>query len=96
MTDKDVEKLVENFGKTLADDGEALGIAIALSKTDSKNLAMSCHASLLEMGYLLSKAVETIMNSLTTEEEIDEFSRGLVGSMRFLNDKKRRSKKHLH
>ena len=96
MTDKDVNSLVENFGKTLADDGEALGIAVALSNKDSKNLAMSCHASLFEMGYLLSKAVATISDSLKTEEDKMEFSRGLVGSMNYLNDKKFGRKNRLH
>ena len=80
----------------MAEDGEALGIAVALSKKDSKNLAMSCYASPFEMGYLLSKAVETIMNGFETEEDIDEFSRGLVNTMKFLNDKNRRKRKRLH
>ena len=96
MTDKDINNLVENFGKTLAADEEALGIAVALSKKDSKNLAMSCCASPFELGYLLSKAVETIMNSFEREEDIDEFSRGLVDTMRFLNDKNRRKRKRFH
>lgn len=96
MTDKDIEKLLQNFAKTLADDGEAFGVAIALSKTDAKNVACSCYGSPFEMGYMLSKAAESIMNSFETQEEIDSFTRGLIETMQYINRQKRNRNKHLH
>ena len=96
MTDKDIEKLLQNFAKTLADDGEAFGVAIALSKTDAKNVACSCYGSPFEMGYMLSKAAESIMNSFETQEEIDSFMRGLIETMQYINRQKRNRNKRLH
>lgn len=93
MTDKDLEKLLQNFGQTLANDGEALGVAIALSKKDAKNVAMSYYAAPIELGYMLSKAVESIFNTLETPEDIDDFTRGLIETIQTLNRKHRNSKR---
>ena len=93
MTDKDLEKLLQNFGQTLANDGEALGVAIALTKKDAKNVAMSYYATPIELGYMLSKAVESIFNTLETPEDIDDFSRGLIETIQTLNRKHRNSKR---
>ena len=96
MTDKDVEQLLQDFAKKLADDGEAFGIAIALSKKDAKNVACSCYGSPFEMGYMLSKAAESIMNTFTTQEEIDSFMHGLIDTMRYINNMNRNKHRHLH
>ena len=96
MTDKDIEKLLQNFAKTLADDGEAFGVAVALSKKDAKNVACSCYGSPFEMGYMLSKAAELIMNSFETQEEIDSFMRGLIETMQYINRQNRNKHRHLH
>lgn len=96
MTDKDIEKLLKDFGQTLNNDDKAIGIAIALSSKDSKNVALSCCASPFELGYMLSKAVETIMGTFDNPEDIDDFSRGLVETMQFLNAKKRKKSKYSH
>ena len=93
MTDKDLEKLLQNFGQTLANDGEAIGLAIALTKKDAKNVAMSYYASPVELGYMLSKAVESIFDTLETPEDIDDFSRGLIETIRTLNRKNRNAKR---
>ena len=95
MTDRDIEKLLRDFGQTLADDGEAIGLALALSKKDAKNVAMSCYASPFEMGYMISKAVESIVGSFETQEEMDDFSRGLVETIKFIN-RQRGISKRLH
>ena len=95
MTDKDIEKLLRDFGQTLANDGEAFGIAIALSKADAKNVAVTCYANPFELGYMISKAVESIVNSFETEEELAAFSRGMVDTIKYINDK-RNIKRHLH
>ena len=96
MTDKDIEKLLQNFAKTLADDGEAFGMAIALSKKDAKNVATSCYGSPFELGYMISKSVEAIMNSFETEEDVDSFVRGLVETIQYINRMKKNKNKHLH
>jgi len=95
MTDRDIEKLLRDFGQTLADDGEVIGLALALSKKDAKNVAMSCYASPFEMGYMISKAVESIVGSFETQEEMDDFSRGLVETIKFIN-RQRGISKRLH
>lgn len=94
MTDKDIEQLLKNFGETLFNDGEAFGIAIALSKKDAKNVATTFYASPFELGYMLSKAAESIMNSFETQEELDAFVRGLVETMKFINGKSKSKKLH--
>ena len=96
MTDKDIENMLQNFAKTLADDGEAFGMAIALSKKDAKNVATSCYGNPFELGYMISKATESIMNTFETQEEVDSFVRGLVETMKFINSNKRKKSKHLH
>ena len=96
MTDKDIEKMLSDFGQKLANDGEAFGIAVALSKKDAKNVATSFYANPFELGYMISKAVETILNSFETQEEVDSFSRGLVETMQYINRQKRKSNKRLH
>ena len=95
MTDRDIEKLLQNFGQTLADDGEAIGLALALSKKDAKNVAMSCYASPFEMGYMISKAVESIVGTFESQEEMDDFTRGLVETIKFIN-RQRGISKRLH
>ncbi len=95
MTDKDIEKLLRDFGQTIANDGEAFGIAIALSKADAQNVAVICYANPFELGYMISKAVESIVNSFETEEELAAFSRGMVDTINYINDK-RNIRKHLH
>ena len=96
MTDKDIEQLLQNFAKTLADDGETFGLAIALSKKDAKNVATSCYANPFELGYMISKATESIMNTFETQEEVDSFVRGLVETMQFINSNRRKKSKYLH
>ena len=96
MTDKDIENLLQNFAKTLADDGEAFGLAIALSKTDAKNVATSCYGNPFELGYMISKATESIMNTFETQEEVDSFTRGLVETIKFINSNNRKKSRHLH
>lgn len=95
MTDKDIENLLQNFAKTLSDDGEAFGLAVALSKKDAKNVATACYGNPFELGYMISKATESIMNTFETQEEVDSFVRGLVETMQFINRSKRKSK-YLH
>mgnify|MGYP007069963223 CR=1 FL=1 len=94
MTDKDIEKLLQNFGQTLANDGEAFGMAVALSKKDAQNVATSFYASPFELGYMISKSVETIVSTFETEEELEAFSRGLVETIKFINDKRRSKRLH--
>ena len=96
MTDKDIEKLLRDFGQILAQDGEAFGMAIALSKKDAKNVAVTCYANPFELGYMISKAVESIVGTFETEEEMEAFSRGLVETMNFISDQRRKKAKHLH
>ena len=86
---------MRDFGQTLANDGEAFGIAIALSKADAQNVAVTCYANPFELGYMISKAVESIVNSFETEEELAAFSRGMVDTINYINDK-RNIRKHLH
>lgn len=96
MTDKDIEKLLRDFGQTLAQDGEAFGMAIALSKKDAENVAVTCYANPFELGYMISKAVESIVGTFETEEEMEAFSRGLVETMNFINAQRRKKDKRLH
>lgn len=96
MTDRELEKLLQNFAKKIVNDGEALGIAIALTKPDAKNVMCSCYGSPFEMGYMLSKAVESIMNTFETQEDIDSFVRGLIETIQYLNRMNRNKNKHLH
>lgn len=96
MTGKEIDNLLRNFGEALTKDGESIGVAIALSNKDAKNVAMACYGNPYELGYMLSKAVESIMGAFDAQEDIDEFSRGLVETMQFLNNKKRKKSKYLH
>ncbi len=96
MTDKDVEKLLQDFAKKLADDGEAFGLAIALSKTDAKNVACSCYGSPFELGYMISKATESIMNTFETEKEVEAFTRGMTETIKYISRLNRNKHRHLN
>ena len=85
MTDRDIEKLLQEFGQTLFKDGEAFGLAVALSKSDAKTVATTFYANPFELGYMISKAIENIINSFETKEELDSFLRGLTKTMNYIS-----------